>query len=260
MNKRTGFTLIELLVVIAIIALLAAILFPVFAKAREKARQTTCLSNVKQISLALLAYTSDSDESYPDTGGVYIGGPTFDSTPNWAQLTFAYTKSLGIYVCPSNAQAAKNFQNGIHMAGANALPVIPPSYALNTHFALLNLVRVQEPSRKVVIAERNGPGFIGSVNADGPANDEWSDTTFGPTAGFAGHTGFWNVAFADGHAKAMKPTATMTPFNMWGRFQNQFASDGPGCEYDINNYTNINCNSPSQGALALIKKLEDQYK
>ena len=71
-HKRTGFTLIELLVVIAIIAILAAILFPVFAKAREKAYQTQCLSNTKQLALALLSYASDWDESMsPNWGAKY---------------------------------------------------------------------------------------------------------------------------------------------------------------------------------------------
>src|SRR5580658_1927210 len=83
MKHRTGFTLIELLVVIAIIAILAAILFPVFAQAREKARQTTCTSNVKQIGLAWLMYVQDYDESFPPTNSVqnansgWVNSPTF---------------------------------------------------------------------------------------------------------------------------------------------------------------------------------------
>ncbi len=70
-RRRVGFTLIELLVVIAIIAILAAILFPVFARARDRARQTTCLSNVRQISLALMMYAQDHNETYPRTGGAW---------------------------------------------------------------------------------------------------------------------------------------------------------------------------------------------
>ena len=85
---RKGFTLIELLVVIAIIAILAAILFPVFAKAREKARQTSCLSNLKQIGLGLLMYIQDYDEMTP-TGGTYT------------VLTHPYTKNWQIFDCPS---------------------------------------------------------------------------------------------------------------------------------------------------------------
>jgi len=75
MQRRIGFTLIELLVVIAIIAILAAILFPVFARAREKARQTNCLSNVKQIMLGVLQYAQDYDERMPSRGNIYVGDP-----------------------------------------------------------------------------------------------------------------------------------------------------------------------------------------
>ena len=79
---RTGFTLIELLVVIAIIAILAAILFPVFAKAREKARQSSCASNMKQVGLALIGYTQDYDEKFPPALGVAtVGGNSYIS--NW---------------------------------------------------------------------------------------------------------------------------------------------------------------------------------
>ena len=97
MFKRRGFTLIELLVVIAIIAILAAILFPVFAKAREKARQTSCLSNQKQILLAHLSYVQDCDESFvfncrllPADGGGY-----------WWNRTMAYVKNTQLFYCPS---------------------------------------------------------------------------------------------------------------------------------------------------------------
>ncbi|MBC8104117.1 MAG: DUF1559 domain-containing protein [Cytophagales bacterium] len=96
----SGFTLIELLVVIAIIAILAAILFPVFAQAREKARQTACLSNQKQIGTSILMYTQDYDECYP------VGNYTFGAQSSWAQLSWvghiqAYAKNLDIFLCPS---------------------------------------------------------------------------------------------------------------------------------------------------------------
>ena len=76
---RRGFTLIELLVVIAIIAILAAILFPVFAKAREKARQTSCLNNVKQLTLAMMQYAQDHDERWP---GALLPAPAPGTTPS----------------------------------------------------------------------------------------------------------------------------------------------------------------------------------
>ena len=102
--KRRGFTLIELLVVIAIIAILAAILFPVFARAREKARQTSCLSNVKQVTLGALMYAQDYDECvfghiqgtrntfYPPSG-LFL---------NWPQQVYPYIKNEQLLTCPSN--------------------------------------------------------------------------------------------------------------------------------------------------------------
>jgi len=87
MRVRNGFTLIELLVVIAIIAILAAILFPVFAQAREKARQATCLSNQKQIALALLMYNQDYDEEFPGSTDALNGGCIKNNTGPWATAT-----------------------------------------------------------------------------------------------------------------------------------------------------------------------------
>src|SRR5690349_15983360 len=101
--RRTGrgFTLIELLVVIAIIAILAAILFPVFARARENARRTSCQSNLKQIALGIFQYTQDYDERYPSRfygNGVNYGGA-------WAAVVQPYVKSEQLFQCPSEPTA-----------------------------------------------------------------------------------------------------------------------------------------------------------
>lgn len=98
-TKQGGFTLIELLVVIAIIAILSAILFPVFAKVREKARQTSCLSNEKQLGLGFIQYVEDYDETYP-TGG---GGGNGDLGMGWAGQIYPYVKSTGVYNCPDDS-------------------------------------------------------------------------------------------------------------------------------------------------------------
>ncbi len=108
-TARSGFTLIELLVVIAIIAILAAILFPVFAQAREKARQATCISNLKQFNLAILQYAQDADECMPMAvnGKLQIGPGIVALNPTlheWGvhQQVFPYVKSTGLYKCPND--------------------------------------------------------------------------------------------------------------------------------------------------------------
>ena len=95
---RKGFTLIELLVVIAIIAILAAILFPVFARARAKAQQNNCLSNVKQMQLGLIMYASDNNQMYPLD---VIGGGT-PTGPAWSSQILPYIKNAQIFICPSD--------------------------------------------------------------------------------------------------------------------------------------------------------------
>ena len=111
-HQFAGYTLIELLVVIAIIAVLAAILFPVFAQAREKARQTTCASNLRQIGMAFAMYTEDYDERLPDRRDLKVSLPTgfhpwttwplTDPRGAWAELILQpYTKSTEIWTCPS---------------------------------------------------------------------------------------------------------------------------------------------------------------
>jgi len=109
MRRRSGFTLIELLVVIAIIAILAAILFPVFAQARAAARKTQCLSNVKQMSLGMLMYAGDYDERFPGwSWGFYCNGGNNgaprDSAAFWTQAIYPYIKNTGLYRDPDDAK------------------------------------------------------------------------------------------------------------------------------------------------------------
>jgi prepilin-type N-terminal cleavage/methylation domain-containing protein/prepilin-type processing-associated H-X9-DG protein len=124
-SPRCGFTLIELLVVIAIIAILAAILFPVFAQARAKARGISCLSNVRQLTLGMNMYTQDYDETYPqwhwDTSynggtGIYqpgnIPAATNDATTLWFNAIYPYVKNAQLYNCPDNNYNFTTRQDG----------------------------------------------------------------------------------------------------------------------------------------------------
>jgi prepilin-type N-terminal cleavage/methylation domain-containing protein len=138
--SRQGFTLIELLVVIAIIAILASILFPAFAKAREKARQAACSSNEKQLGLAFLQYTQDYDECYPP--GISAVGA------GWAGHIYSYVKSTGVYGCPDDSTAS--------VAGGYKV-----SYSYNANFVKENNnpisnAQLAAPSSTVLLAEVTG--------------------------------------------------------------------------------------------------------
>jgi prepilin-type N-terminal cleavage/methylation domain-containing protein/prepilin-type processing-associated H-X9-DG protein len=107
MRRTQGFTLIELLVVIAIIAILAAILFPVFARAREKARQASCVSNLKQLSLAIVMYMSDYDSRYP-VGYTWCNNNNVYNNKQWWQQTQPYVKNWQLFACPSSTRQCRN--------------------------------------------------------------------------------------------------------------------------------------------------------
>jgi len=103
-SKPQGFTLIELLVVIAIIAILAAILFPVFQKVRENARRTSCLSNEKQLGLGFTQYVQDSNEKFPCANAI-VGTGNAGFPNGWANMIYPYVKSTGVYSCPDDSAA-----------------------------------------------------------------------------------------------------------------------------------------------------------
>ena len=127
--RRIGFTLIELLVVIAIIAILAAILFPVFAQAREKARQTACLSNLQQVGLAALEYAQDNDEFYPLTerGGNIDG----DHEYYWGDMLQPYIKSWNVLYCPDSTE---QIQFKLIAAGTATTFQANPPYSLQQSY------------------------------------------------------------------------------------------------------------------------------
>ena len=121
-NERTksAFTLIELLVVIAIIAILAAILFPVFAQAREKARQTACLNNMKQMGMADMQYSQDYDEALtPDWGGPSASWLGYGGNQRFMDYLMPYTKDALIFDCPDDPNASKGVNNGTQYIPSN---------------------------------------------------------------------------------------------------------------------------------------------
>ncbi|MBW3622976.1 MAG: DUF1559 domain-containing protein [Armatimonadetes bacterium] len=144
-SSRRGFTLIELLVVIAIIAILAAILFPVFAKARERARQTSCASNMKQIGIALHAYFSDWDDTLPPLE-VYI---TYGDGKGWTERVRSYNKSLTLFQCPSDYH---NFSYGMNWGATSS------NRGTVDYTAEVKLADVKNPVKLIHIFDCKGSG------------------------------------------------------------------------------------------------------
>ena len=234
-RKKSAFTLIELLVVIAIIAILAAILFPVFARARENARRASCQSNLKQIGLGILQYTQDYDEKYPMFQWNGSGNGAVDIANSWRRTTFPYVKSTQIYECPSNTYSGRNAydsennQMAVLPAGS---PRFPSSYTINgagnpiggtpvsetsapPNYAPTTLAAIADPAQTIVVCEYSWvdnrlnwyDGCATNVNCNGLY--------------FKGHLGNSNFLFTDGHVKALKPTSTGNPINMWNIEENQ---------------------------------------
>lgn len=234
---KRGFTLIELLVVIAIIAILAAILFPVFAQARDKARATACMSNMKQMGLATLQYIQDNDE-------VMYGTDEMTEFPGWI---YPYVKSKMVFSCPSDSYTI-TFPN-----------YVPITYGVNSNLAKLNARLFSMPVVTILYFESSGQGGDPSINPclisgipgnpckvaqacnfanvnNACAKDDWLET--GPLGGVCadggpavnnrcnwhdGATLFWdpahpngwhnegsNYTFLDGHAKWLKGTKVST--------------------------------------------------
>ena len=199
MNKNRGFTLIELLVVIAIIAILAAILFPVFATARKKAQQARCLNNVKQLGMAFLMYASDNDDAFPITSGSDV------SYWPWIEGTWKYMTDRRILDCPSNGYTAHT--GGIYCC-----------YGMNENLSGKKVNFAQNVSRLLVLADTRGTPWMNwsrTENKFAGVYPPWINPPATP-AGIHGGTqcgtvpntvdalmdGNANCVYGDGHADA----------------------------------------------------------
>ncbi len=225
--KRRGFTLIELLVVIAIIAILAAILFPVFAQAREKARSASCLSNVKQIVLGAKQYTSDYDEKW--LADLWIPHNGIGAWGTWMEQQKAYVKNTQIYLCPS-AQATPGFFGYTGAANRVASTYCWPGWIAYDYYDFFGTIMFAGfPVGELRPADPNRPwGYWANIEfSRHPAKAtfllEGYMITYDPVAGLdfgsAATTGFdpnpantafhrhqegMNTGYCDGHAKWLK--------------------------------------------------------
>ena len=209
--QRKGFTLIELLVVIAIIAILAAILFPVFARAREKARQTACLNNVKQLTLAIMMYAQDYDERLPyaDRWGHPDGGQ-----PYWYVYLHPYIMNEQVRVCPSQPNRARgygwNWQNFGYRAMSGTIGRNPGR----------SLAEIRRPAETIIIGDNpddgsraaGGPWVYGPDQQD-PDGNVTNDPALSNVA--RRHNGGGNYGFLDGHAKWINAITATAQDDLW---------------------------------------------
>ena len=272
--RRRGFTLIELLVVIAVISILAAILFPVFAQAREKARAIACMSNMKQIGLGVQMYIQDNDErlffrpakSAAKVGstrsGIVITDPTANAQVQWWNLLMPYARSSGVFSCPDDGVKPLS-------PDSSGNSTIPRSYVASCTAEDLSLAQVSDPTETIVITEKwgyvdNGMGTTGtSVNnetwmepfdgdecqagSDANASGNCLDLQPGYPTGMVKmanwHQGGMNNAFFDGHAKWLRPATIWQSPDLTGcALIHEYPSTQPGSE--VCDQTAAGCAAP----------------
>ena len=242
MHRKRGFTLIELLVVIAIIAILAAILFPVFAQARESARKAQCQSNLKQIATAVMMYIQDYDETTPHTAPDYLNANPRPDIPGssppcrtcrwllWQHIIFPYTKSIGILTCPSSDlkyATPPTCPNGC--GGTWYHPF--GGYGGNAWVFNRSIATFEKPADTILCVD---DGNRAATVVDGwPVQPThyylaWWGNSFGcnSTTTHPRHNATSNVAFCDGHVKAMKTANLRQPIGTAQQTQCNLAGGG----------------------------------
>jgi len=236
-NRSRGFTLIELLVVIAIISILAAILFPVFARARENARKAACMSNLKQIGLAVQMYLQDYDGTFPFARNSYGGDETvvkhtateYDVTGTWYTILQPYTKNFQVFICPT-AGAILGSSNLLNWSGgygwniggtyraSSGSPIIGNGFGAYTGLectptgSRVSEASVQEPAQTILVTDPASNGYtsngifaVGYTKSYIPVLHGGQVGPFyqsgAPAPEFSGGG---NYLFADGHVKYLQ--------------------------------------------------------
>ncbi len=232
-KHNSGFTLIELLVVIAIIAILAAILFPVFAKARAKAQQASCLSNIKQLTLAVLMYATDNDDHLPPWGigvtaaeSIFLGN-AYGPNNTWLDAVYPYVKNEGIYFCPSHAEAGKTVTQ-LGWPPSTDPDALVASYATSMipgwdGSMSLPLGAIHRPADRIAFCPGpgvNGPGYDPLW---GGRADFITYVADGGSGAGVRHNEGGNYGFLDGHAKWISMAESLADWNSatpvyWGSY------------------------------------------
>lgn len=192
-GKSAGFTLVEVLVVIAVIAILAALLLPVLSASQQRASTTQCLSNVRQIGLAMIQYADDSKSLLPESGGTILWNQKDPETQDysWSQQIYSYTKNTNVYHCPSDLQGYFSYFNGARAA-----------YVVANDFASVDTKQVRFPASQVM----SGDTLWTTAEIADADKDDYSLNCVGgpvngtPWVGWQRHHNGQNVLFIDDHA------------------------------------------------------------
>lgn len=225
-SLRRAFTLIELLVVIAILALLAAILFPVFARARENARRTSCQNNLKQIGIGLLQYAQDFDEATTRSFFGTAGDTDNAGNYKWMDATYPYVKNEQLFTCPSDNAANRRYVWNKSLA-AGATTQNYGSYGLNGAYGnagdnqtpprssaayLVTMADIAVPAQTIWVTDNNNA--VSAVNTGGSQGFFWTNAANNPTISNTAPRQLQNIVerhlesvgtvFCDGHVKSLK--------------------------------------------------------
>jgi len=219
-SRKRGFTLIELLVVIAIIAILAAILFPVFARARENARRASCQSNLKQIGLGMMQYTQDYDERYPLYRVPETSGETTPRPFGWADAIQPYLKSTQLLQCPSESTGPGSLPTDASYTDY-AYNLWIGGYSTGGKGTALSLSTIEQPTLVVMLTDYTpGQSQLYTLGRNTGSAEQYTTASTGTMAaptnpGFAQlpktairHLDGVNLLFADGHVKWYKGNPT----------------------------------------------------